>query len=102
VGPGSIGGDFIRSTAGGLRLAWLVYRGDVNAVTFDPPIPFKVWEDQRGGSPWAPGWQAPPIPPGNKWVHNVTFSKPGTYVVRALAHNGTTFAYKNVTFTVTP
>jgi hypothetical protein len=98
---GSVGGDFIRSTAGGLRLAWLVFRG-AGRVTFDPPIPFKVWEDQRGGSPWAPGWQPPPIPPGNRWVHNVTFHQPGTYVLRAQAHTGQTFANENITFVVTP
>jgi len=102
IGPGDVGGDFVRSTAQGLRLAWLVYRGSSEGVTFDPPIPFKVWEDQRGGSPWAPGWQAPPVPPGNRWVHNVTFKNPGTYVLRALAHNGSTFSTENVTFTVTP
>ena len=101
VGPEDVGGDFVRSTAPGLRLAWLVYRG-AGRVTFDPPMPFKVWEDQRGGSPWAPGWQAPPVPPGNKWVYNVRFQDPGTYVLRALAHTGSTFAYENVTFTVTP
>jgi hypothetical protein len=102
VTPGEVGGDFVRTTAGGLRLAWLVYRGDAKAVRFDPPIPFKVWEDQRGGSPWSPGWTAPPVPPNNKWVHNVTFSRPGVYVVRALAHTGLTFAYENITFNVTP
>ena len=98
---GSVGGDFIRSTALGLRVAWLVYRGE-GRVTFDPPIPFKVWEDQRGGSPWSPGWQPPPIPEGNRWVHNVTFHQPGTYVLRAQAHNGQTFANQNITFVVTP
>ena len=109
IGPGNVGGDFIRSTAQGLRVAWLVYRGPTEAVaqsaaqdvTFDPPIPFKVWEDQRGGSPWAPGWQSPPVPPGNKWVYSVTFSKPGTYVLRVLVHTGATFAYENITFNVT-
>jgi len=35
-------------------------------VKFDPALPFKIWEDQRGGSPWSPGFQVPPIPPGNK------------------------------------
>ena len=95
-----VGGDFIRSTAQGLWLAWLVYRG-AGRVTFDPPIPFKVWEDQRSGSPWAPGWQPPPIPAGNRWVDNVTFQDAGTYVLRVLAHNGATFSYENVTFTVT-
>jgi hypothetical protein len=101
VGPGAVGGDSVRGSVPGLRFAWLVYRGAAKNVKFDPRIPFKVWEDQRGGSPWAPGWQPPPIPPGNKWVHNVTFQQPGTYVLRALAHNGSLFAYENVTFTVT-
>jgi hypothetical protein len=102
VGPGAVGGDSIRNSAAGLRFAWLVYRGDARKVTFDPPMPFKVWEDQRGGSPWSPGWQPPPIPPGNKWVYHVTFQQPGTYVLRALAHNGSRQKYENVTFTVTP
>jgi hypothetical protein len=102
VGPGSVGGDSIRGDATGLRFAWYVYRGRATVVTFDPPIPFKVWEDQRGGSPWAPGWKPPPIPPGNTWTHTVTFRDPGIYVLRALAHDGSGFAYENVTFTVTP
>jgi hypothetical protein len=102
VGPGGVGGDSVRGSATGLRFAWYVYRGAAAAVRFDPPMPFKVWEDQRGGSPWAPGWQPPPIPPNNTWTHTVTFRDPGTYVLRALAHNGSKFTYENVTFTVTP
>jgi hypothetical protein len=102
VGPGSVGGDSVRSNPTGLRFAWFVYRGRALAVKFTPPMPFKVWEDQRGGSPWAPGWQPPPIPPGNTWNYTVTFRDPGTYVLRALAHNGSKFTYENVTFTVTP
>lgn len=100
--PGSMGGDLVRCTASGLRLAWFVYRGPATKVRFDPPIPFKVWEDQRGGSPWSPGWQPPPIPPGNKWIHNVTFQEPGTYVLRAQAHDGFQFTNENITITVTP
>lgn len=99
--PGAVGGDFVRGHARGLRLAWLVYRGPAAKVTFDPPVPFKVWEDQRGGSPWSPGWQPPPIPPGNKWVHTVTFHEGGTYVVRAQAHDGFQVTNENITFTVT-
>jgi hypothetical protein len=102
VGPGAVGGDSVRTSVTGLRFAWYVYRGTGAAVTFDPPMPFKVWEDQRGGSPWSPGWQRPPIPPGNKWIYNVTFHEAGTYVLRALAHNGSKFTYEDVTFTVTP
>jgi hypothetical protein len=101
VGPGTVGGDFIRSTAIGLRLAWFVYRG-AGKVTFDPPMPFKVWEDQRGGSPWAPGFKVPPVPPDNKWTYNATFHNPGTYVLRAIVHTGVTFASQDITFIVTP
>jgi hypothetical protein len=60
-----------------------------------------MWEDQRGGSPWAPGWRPPPVPPGNKWVHNVTFREPGTYVIRAQVRDGYLFANEDLTFTVT-
>ena len=102
IGPGQVGGDFIRSTARGLWMAWLVYRGVGANVKFDPPIPFKVWEDQRGGSPWAPGFRPPPVPPGNKWLYNVTFSAPGTYVLRAEAFTGNTFNFEHITFIVTP
>jgi hypothetical protein len=99
---GSIGGDLVRCTATGLRLAWFTYRGPASKVRLDPPIPFKVWEDQRGGSPWSPDWEPPPVPPGNKWTHDVTFSAPGTYVLRAQAHDGFLFANEDITFTVAP
>ena len=100
IEPGTVGGDFIRSTARGLYLGWLIYRGPGEAK-FDPPIGFKLWEDQRGGSPWAPGWQPPPVPEGNRWVHTVTFSEPGTYVLRAQARDGFWFANDDITITVT-
>lgn len=101
VGPGQVGGDSVRSSASGLRFAWHVYRGTGSAVRFDPPMPFKVWEDQRGGSPWAPGWRPPPVPRGNRWTYTVTFREAGTYVLRALAHNGSKFTYEHVTVVVT-
>ena len=95
---GAIGGDGIRSSPAGLRLAWYQYRG-AGIVKFDPPQ-FKVWEDQRGGSPWAPGWQPPPIPSDNKWIIRATFPAAGTYVLRCLAHNGSKFVYESVVFNV--
>jgi len=109
IRAGSVGGDFTRSTARGLRVAWFVYRGPAeraaavpvfDSVVFDPPM-FKVWEDQRGGSPWSPNFQVPPIPPGNKWVHTATFKVPGVYVLRAQAHDGYLFDNEDITFTVT-
>ena len=87
------------SSAVGLRLAWFVYRG-AGQVTFDPPQ-FKVYMDSRGGSPWAPGWNTPPVPPGGKWVIRATFTEPGTYVLRCLAHDGALATAQDVTVTVT-
>jgi hypothetical protein len=88
------------NTANGLRLSWFVYRG-AGTVTFDPPQ-IKVWEDYRDGenSPWSAGWAAPPVPPGGKWVSRVTFSEPGNYVLRCLAHDGGLMTSDDVTFVV--
>jgi hypothetical protein len=88
------------NTANGLRLSWYVYRG-AGKVSFDPPQ-IKVWEDYRDGenSPWSAGWAAPPVPPDGKWVTRVTFSEPGTYVLRCLAHDGGLMTSHNVTFVV--
>jgi hypothetical protein len=99
---GNVGNAGGARSAAGLRFAWYVYRGPGTHVTFDPPIPFKVWEDPRRGSPYSPGWQPPPIPPGNKWVHNITFDEPGTYVIRGQVHDGYHYVNRDVTFTVTP
>jgi hypothetical protein len=102
VGPGPVGGAGTRGEPVGLRFAWFVYRGDAKQVMFSPKMAFKVWEDLRGGSPWAPGWQPPPIPPDNTWRYTVTFKQPGTYMLRGQAHNGSQFKNEDVTFTVTP
>tara|TARA_B100000809_G_scaffold264807_1_gene321700 strand:- start:1255 stop:2064 length:810 start_codon:yes stop_codon:yes gene_type:complete len=82
--PGRITTD----SSTGHRLAWYVYRGAGN-VTFDPPQT-KTWEDTRdgGNSPWSPGWQRPEVPEDGRWKVAVTFSEPGTYVLRAIAHDG--------------
>jgi len=71
-------------------------------VSFDPPQT-KVWEDHRDGgdSPWSAGWSTPPVPPGNKWTVRATFSDPGTYVLRALAHDGGLIDCDDLTVTVT-
>ena len=86
--------------ARGLRLSWFVYRGPV-PVTFDP-VQAKVWEDTRANSnsPWGAGWETPDPPPDNKWVVRATFSKPGTYVLRCIAHDGGLGTYEDVTFVV--
>ena len=86
----------------GLRLSWIRYRGPA-PVTFDPPQT-KVWEDFRdgGGSPWSAGWEPPPVPSDNRWVVRATFSEPGTYVLRCIAHDGGLQAYEDVTLRVAP
>jgi hypothetical protein len=85
----------------GLHLSWFVYRGMGNVV-FDPPQ-VKPWEDTRAGanSPWAPLWQPPPLPADGKWEAKVTFDRPGTYVLRALADDGALLGSDDVTVTVT-
>lgn len=94
-----------RSTVGknvGLHLSWFVYRGP-SAATFDPPQ-IKVWEDTRVGarSPWAPIFVVPPMPADGRVETTVTFSQPGTYVLRGLADDGGLTGGQNVTVTVTP
>ena len=93
--------QFVPNSATGLRLSWFRYRGP-GGVVFDPPQT-KVWEDRRdgGNSPWSAGWETPPIPPDNRWVVRATFGEPGTYVLRALAHDGGLIAYEDVTVVVT-
>ena len=87
-------------SATGLRLAWFKYRG-AGPVTFDPPQ-FTVWQDTRDGanSPWAAGWRTPPTPPDNTWAVGATFSEPGQYVLRCIAHDGGLAASENVTIVV--
>ncbi len=92
---------FVPNSATGLRLSWIQYRGP-GKVRFDPPQT-KVWEDRRdgGNSPWSAGWATPPIPPENRWVVQATFSEPGTYVLRALGHDGGLIDFEDVTVVVT-
>jgi hypothetical protein len=87
----------------GLHVSWFVYRGPVGAkVTFDPPQ-VKAWEDTRAGanSPWAPLWSAPKLPADGKLPVQVTFSEPGTYVLRCRADDGALVADEELTIVVT-
>jgi hypothetical protein len=88
------------SGALGLRVAWFVYRGS-GKVTFSPEQ-FKVNIDYRGNSPWTRGWKAPTIPRDGKYSVNVTFTEPGTFVLRAMAHDGGLDTTRDVTVTVQP
>ena len=85
----------------GLRHSCFVYRG-AGRVTFTP-AQAKVWEDTRAGanSPWAPSWQPPAMPADGRVPVKVTFSEPGTYVLRALADDGALTSGDSVTVTVT-
>jgi len=100
--PATVGQvQFVPNSATGLRLSWFQYRGP-GKVMFDPPQA-KVWEDRRdgGNSPWSAGWVTPAIPAENRWVTQATFSEPGTYVLRALGHDGGLIDYEDVTVVVT-
>jgi hypothetical protein len=98
--PGSPRG---RSNALGLRVAWFVYRGDGENVSFDPPQ-FKIYPDYRlnSNSPWSPLWAPPPLPADGRFPVAVTFKAPGTYVIRLMAHDGGLSNAQDVTVTVTP
>jgi plastocyanin len=87
----------------GLHVSWFVYRQPAGAkVTFDPPQ-VKPWEDTRAGanSPWAPQWTATPIPADGKQPVTVTFSEPGTYVLRCRADDGALVSDDELTIVVT-
>jgi hypothetical protein len=86
----------------GLRLSWIVYRGKAAAVRFSPDQ-MKTWMDTRvySHSPWSPPYFIPEPPPDGRWTVQATFQEPGTYVLRAVASDGSLFAYENVTVTVT-
>ena len=86
----------------GLHFAWFVYRGE-NHAAFEP-IQIKTWEDSRAwqNSPWAPFWVAPPVPEDDRWVVEVTFDQPGTYVLRGRADDGSLYADEEVTIEIAP
>jgi hypothetical protein len=100
--PSRLGGDYsLPATANGLRLSFFVYRGKGTAVSFDP-TQTETWENARdgGNSPWSAGFKTPPLPDNNTWQARATFAQPGTYVVRALAHDGGLWAASDITVVV--
>jgi len=94
--------SIVPSSGPGLRVSWIVYRGPSAAVTFTPDQ-MKTWTDTRAyaNSPWSPPFTIPLPPPDGKWMTTATFTEPGTYVLRAVASDGSVFTYDNVTVTVT-
>ncbi len=85
----------------GLRVAWFVYRGAGDSVTFEP-AQFKPYPDHLRGSPWTPGWAPPPLPQDGKFPTRVTFSAPGSYVLRVQAHDGGADGTQDVAVEVRP
>jgi hypothetical protein len=86
----------------GMHLSWFVFRGE-SEVMFDPPQ-IKTWEDTRTGanSPWAPLFTMPEAPEGGEWTVEVTFERPGTYVLRGRADDGGLYHDTDVRIIVTP
>ena len=84
-----------------MRLSWIVYRGKAAAVQFAPDQ-MKTWMDTRpyANSPWSPPYLIPEAPSDNRWTATATFSEPGSYVLRAVASDGSLFTYDNVTVDV--
>jgi hypothetical protein len=94
----------VRITAGknvGLHHSYYVFRG-AGEVAFSPRQ-IKVWEDTRAGadSPWAPIWVAPAMPTDGRVTARVTFSEPGTYVIRSQADDGGLLGWDELTVDVT-
>jgi hypothetical protein len=94
--------SIVPSSGPGLRFSWVVFRGKASAVTFTPDQ-MKAWTDTRAyaNSPWSPPYTIPLPPPDGKWAAQASFAEPGTYVLRAVASDGSVFTYDNVTVTVT-
>ena len=90
----------VNYNAWGLRVAWFVFRGEGGNVSFEPEQ-FKVYTDYRGNSPWTPGWEPPPLPADGKFPVTATFSEPGDYVLRVMAHDGGLITNADVAVTVT-
>ena len=86
----------------GLHLTWYVYRAPVGSkVTFNPGQ-ISPWEDTRpySNSPWASFWVPPELPEDGRWVTEVTFHQPGTYVLQGRADDGGLFTDNRVTVRV--
>ncbi|MEX0964226.1 MAG: hypothetical protein WDZ52_09340 [Pseudohongiellaceae bacterium] len=87
----------------GLRFSWSVFRGPEVATTFEP-TQMKTYTDTRAyaNSPWSPPFYIPEPPKDNLWHTEVTFDKPGDYILRGIASDGSMFTYQNVHVAVSP
>lgn len=85
----------------GLHHSFYVFRG-AGEVTFSP-TQIKPWEDTRAGanSPWAPIWAPPAMAADGRVSAQVTFSEPGTYIIRSQADDGGLLGWDEFTVHVT-
>lgn len=86
----------------GLHLTWFVYRGPMGGDASFTPAQIAPWEDTRpySNSPWASFWMPPELPEDGRWVTEVVFHEPGTYVLQGRADDGGLFTDKQVTVRV--
>ena len=86
----------------GLHLTWFVYRGPANSEPSFSPIQIESWEDTRpySNSPWSPSWIAPELPEDGRWITEVTFHEPGTYILQGRADDGGLFTDRQITIRV--
>jgi hypothetical protein len=87
----------------GLHMTWHIYRGPVGGGVSFNPVQIATWEDTRpySNSPWASSWVPPDLPEDGRWVTEVTFHQPGTYVLQGRADDGGLFTDSRVTVRVT-
>ena len=79
---------------------WIQYRGGPSSARFSPAQPL-IYSDPRSPlSPWAPGWTPPTLAANGELVTKATWSEPGTYVLRAIAHDGYNYSSQEVRVTV--
>ena len=86
----------------GLHLTWYVYRAPTGSKVTFSPAQISTWEDTRpySNSPWASFWVPPELPEDGRWVTEVTFHEPGTYVLQGRADDGGLFTDNRVTVRV--
>jgi hypothetical protein len=87
----------------GLHMTWHIYRGPVGGNVSFFPAQISTWEDTRpySNSPWSSSWVAPDLPEDDRWVTEVTFHEPGTYILQGRADDGGLFTDSRVTIRVT-
>ena len=95
--------DRRRRAGPGCGLSWIVYRGKAAGRDLHARSDEDVDRHARVRelAVVAAVRRFPMPPPDGKWTAQATFSEPGTYVLRAVASDGSLFTYDNVTVTVT-